>query len=89
MFDFVNNFSSVSDGIGLLREIKDAIAKEKETDPNFDDSRFEDINTFFVIDQIVEIREVFKEIEGRLEGRERTEEENNILREYYPVEGQK
>ncbi len=89
VFDFVNNFSSVSDGIGLLREIKDAIAKEKETDPNFDDSRFEDINTFFVIDQIVEIREVFKEIEGRLEGRERTEEENNILREYYPVEGQK
>ena len=29
VFDFVNNFSSVNDGIGLLKEIKEAIAKEK------------------------------------------------------------
>lgn len=66
VFDFVNNFSSVNDGIGLLREIKDAIAKEKENDPDFDDSGFEDIDTFFVLEQVVEIQETFKEIEGRL-----------------------
>ena len=68
VFDFVNNFSSVNDGIGLLKEIKDAIAREKESDPDFDDSGFEDIDTYFVIDQVVEIQEMFREIEGRLEG---------------------
>lgn len=68
VFDFVNNFSSVNDGIGLLREIKDAIAKEKESDPDFDDSGFEDIDTYFVLDQILEVQEMFAEIEGRLEG---------------------
>lgn len=68
VFDFVNNFSSVSDGIGLLKEIKDAVAKEKESNPNYDDSGFDDIDTFFVLEQIVEIQERFAEIEGRLEG---------------------
>ena len=68
VFDFVNNFSSVNDGIGLLKEIKDAIAKEKENDPDFDDSGVEDIDTFFVIDQILEVQEMFKEIEDRLQG---------------------
>lgn len=68
VFDFVNNFSSANDGVGLLREIKDAIAREKESDPDFDDSGFEDIDTYFVIDQILEVQEMFKEIEGRLQG---------------------
>lgn len=89
VFDFVNNFSSVSDGVGLLKEIKDAIAKEKESDPYFDDSDFVDIDTFFVLENVVQIQEMFVEIEGRLGGREWTEEENNILKEYYPVEGTK
>ncbi len=68
VFDFVNNFSSVNDGVGLLKEIKDTIAREKESDPNFDDSGFEDIETFFVLEQVLEIQEMFREIEGRLEG---------------------
>lgn len=68
VFDFVNNFSSVNDGIGLLKEIKDVVAKEKESDPGFDNSGFEDIDTFFVLEQVVEIQEMFREIEGRLEG---------------------
>lgn len=67
VFDFVNNFSSVNDGIGLLKEIKNAIAREKEKDPNFDDTGFEDIDTFFVIEQILQVKEMFAEIEGRLE----------------------
>ncbi len=66
VFDFVNNFSSVNDGVGLLREIKDAVAREKAENPEFDDSGFEDIDTFFVLDQVVEIQEMFREIEGRL-----------------------
>lgn len=68
VFDFVNNFSSANDGVGLLREIKDAVAKEKESDPDFDDSGFEDIDTYFVLDQILEVQEMFKVIEGRLTG---------------------
>lgn len=68
VFDFVNNFSSANDGVGLLKEIKDAIAKEKESDPDFDDSGFEDIDTYFVLDQILEVQEMFREIEGRLQG---------------------
>lgn len=67
VFDFVNNFSRVNDGIGMLREIKAAVAKEKESDPDFDDDGFEDIDTFFVLEQVVEIQEMFREIEGRLQ----------------------
>ena len=67
VFDFVNNFSSVNDGVGLLKEIKDAVAKEKENDPDFDDSEFEGIDTFFVLEQVVEIQEMFKEIEEKLQ----------------------
>ncbi len=66
IIDAVNNFSSVNDGIELLREIKNAIAREKEKDSNFDDSGFDDIDTFFVIEQILQVKEMFKEIEGRL-----------------------
>ena len=68
VFDFVNNFSSVNDGIGLLKEIKDAVAREKENDSDFDNSEFEDIDTFFVLENVIEIQDMFKEIEGRLEG---------------------
>ena len=68
VFDFVNNFSSVNDGIGLLKEIKDAVAREKDSDPDFDDGEFEGIDTFFVLEQIGEIQEMFREIEGRLQG---------------------
>ena len=89
IIDAVNNFSAVGQGMELLREIKDAVAREKESDPDFDNSGFEDIDTFFVVEQVVEIKEMFKEIEGRLAGREWTEEENSILKEWYPIEGTK
>lgn len=87
VFDFVNNFSRVNDGIGLLREIKDAVAKEKESDSDFDDSGFENIDTFFVLEQVVEIQEMFREIEGKIKGREWMEEENEILKKYFSIEG--
>ena len=68
IIDAVNNFSTVGQGMELLREIKDAVAKEKESNPNFDDSELEDIDTFFVLEQVVKIQEMFKEIEERLTG---------------------
>lgn len=68
IIDAVNNFSSIGQGMGLLKEIKDAVAREKEGDPEFDDSDFMDIDTFFVLENVIEIQEMFKEIEGRLKG---------------------
>ncbi len=68
IIDAVNNFRSAGQGMKLFKEIRGAVEKEKKSNPNFDDSGFEDIDTFFVIDQVVEIQEMFKEIEGRLEG---------------------
>ena len=67
IIDAVNNFSAVGQGMELMRKIKDAVAKEKESDPDYDDSEFEDIDTFFVLEQVVEIQEMFKEIEGKLQ----------------------
>ena len=67
IIDAVNNFSSVGQGMELLREIKDVVEREKESDPNFDDSEFVDIDTFFVLEQILEIQKIFREIEGRFE----------------------
>ncbi|MCM1044455.1 MAG: Helicase associated domain protein [Candidatus Gastranaerophilales bacterium] len=64
IIDAVNNFSSAGQGMKLLGEIKDSIAKEKESNSNFNDSGFEDIDIFFVVEQIVEIQKMFKEIEG-------------------------
>lgn len=84
IIDAVNNFSSAGQGMKLLGDIKKAVAKEKENDPDFDDSGFGDIDTFFVVEQIVEIKEMFREIEGRLQGSSRwTEEEIRIMEKYY------
>lgn len=66
IIDAVNNFSSAGQGMKLFKEIRDTIAKEKEGNPDFYDSGFEDIDTFFVLENVVEIQEMFKEIEGRL-----------------------
>ena len=40
-----------------------------------------------MVEQIVKIKEMFREIEGRLTGREWTEEEIEILKKWYPIEG--
>lgn len=87
IIDAVNNFRSAGQGMKLFKEIRDAVEREKKSNPNFEDSRFEDIDTFFVLEQIVEIQEMFKEIEAELTGKEWTAEEDNILKEYYSVEG--
>lgn len=89
IIDAVNNFSSIGQSMKLLREIKAFIVKEKANDPNFDNSEFEDIDTFFVLENVIEIQEMFADINGRLKRREWTEDENKILREYYLIEGSK
>ena len=89
IIDAVNNFNSAGQGMKLLGEIKEAVAKEKESNPKFDDSRFEDIDTFFVVEQIVEIKEMFKEIKERLHGSEWTEEDEDLMRQYYSSIGTK
>ena len=68
IIDAVNNFRSAGQGMKLFKEIRGAVEKEKKSNPNFDDSGFEDIDTFFVLEQVVEIQEMFKEIEGKLQG---------------------
>lgn len=68
IIDAVNNFSAVGQGMELMQEIKDAVAKEKESDPDFDDGGFEDIDTFFVLENVIQIQEMFAKIEGRLKG---------------------
>ncbi len=83
IIDAVNNFSSAGQGMKLLGEIKEAVTREKKSNLNFDDSGFIDIDTFFVVEQIVEIKEMFREIEGRLTGREWTDEEIEIMEKYY------
>lgn len=89
IIDAVNNFRSAGQGMKLFKEIRGVVEKEKKSNSNFDDSGFEDIDTFFVLEQVVEIQEMFKEIETELTGREWTVEEDNILKEYYFVEGSK
>lgn len=83
IIDAVNNFSSAGQGMGLLKEIKDAVTREKESDPDFDDSGFENIDTFFVLEQVIEIQEMFKEIEGSLQGNYWTEDEDEFIKKNY------
>lgn len=66
IIDAVNNFSSVGQGVQLLKDIKDAVRKEKEGSKDFDDSDFLDIDTFFVTEYVLDVEQMFKEIEGRL-----------------------
>lgn len=67
IIDAVNNFNSAGQGMKLLGEIKEAVVREKESNPKFDDSGFLDIDTFFVMEQILEVHEMFAQIEGWLQ----------------------
>ena len=68
VIDAVNNFSSIDQGMKLMEEIREAVLREKEGNPDFDDNDFLDLDTFFVTEQVMEIQELFDEIEGRLQG---------------------
>lgn len=89
IIDAVNNFIYVKDGIKLLTEIKEAIEEEKKTNKDFDESKFIDIDTFFVTEYVQNIEDILNEInsELRLNCREWTKEEDEILIKYFPIEG--
>lgn len=79
VIDAVNNFSSVGKGMELMEEIREAVSREKESNPNFDDSDFLDLDLFFITEQVKEIQELFAEIEGRLCDNKWEEWEDKIL----------
>lgn len=66
IIDATNNFQSIGQAVGLLKEVKNAIKKEKDGNDDFDDISFLDIDTFFVTGFVQEIQKMFGEIEGGL-----------------------
>ena len=67
IIDAVNNFNSVQQGMGLLQEIKEAVAKEKESgNRGSGDSGLSDIDTFFVTEYVQNVQEMFGQIEGEI-----------------------
>lgn len=66
IIDAVNNFIYVKDGIKLLTEIKEAIEEEKKTNKDFDESKFIDIDTFFVTEYVCDVEKMLNEIEDNL-----------------------
>lgn len=92
IFDLVANSQFISDTVdNFPNEIKGEIEKRKE-ECGKEGKEYNvgfDVNEFIVMDYFMDVVSGFKEIEGRLIGRKWTEEENNILREYYPVKGYK
>ena len=93
IIDLVANSQFISDAANLSfpnelrREIKkrkeECVKEGKEYDPGFD------VDEFIVMDEFMDVVSGFREIEGILFSQKEiwTEEENNILREYYLVEG--
>lgn len=67
IIDAVNNFNSVQQGTGLLREIKEAVAKENDKrDRGNNNSCLMNIDTFFVTGYVQDIQDIFNQVEGRL-----------------------
>lgn len=90
IFDLVANSQFISGDVdnfpnelrGKIKKRKEECAKEgKEYEVGFD------VDEFIVMDYFMDVVSGFKAIEGRLIEREWTEEEIEILKKYYPIEG--
>ena len=91
IIDLVANSQFISDATNLSfpNELRGEIEKRKkecekegkEYDPGFD------IDEFIVMDEFMDVVSGFRAIEERLEGRKWTEEEIEILKKWYPIEG--
>lgn len=92
IFDLVANSQFISDAVdNFPNELRGEIEKRKE-ECEIEGKEYEvgfDVDEFIVMDEFMDVVSGFREIEGRLKGREWMEEENRILREYYIVEGTK
>lgn len=67
IIDAVNNFDSVQQGIGLLQEIKEAVAKEKEGgNKDSEEYGLTNIDTFFVTEYIQDVQDMFEKVEIQL-----------------------
>ena len=92
IFDLVANSQFISDTVdNFPNELKGEIEKrKKECEKEGKDYEVGfNVDEFIVMDEFMDVVSGFREIEGRLIGRAWTEEENNILREWYPIEGTK
>lgn len=92
IFDLVANSQFISDAVdNFPNELRGEIEKrKKECEKECKDYEVGfDVNEFIVMDYFMDVVSGFREIEGRLGGRRWSEEEDNILREYYPIEGTK
>lgn len=89
IIDVVNNFIYVKDGIKILNDIKEAIKEEKKNNKDFDESKFINIDTFFVTEYVQNIEKMLSEIENNLllNGQRWTDEEIELLKNYYPKYG--
>lgn len=92
IFDLVANSQFISDAVdNFPNELRGEIEKRKE-ECEKEGRDYEvgfNVDEFIVMDEFMDVVSGFREIEGRLKGREWMEEENRILREYYIVEGTK
>lgn len=90
IFDLVANSQFISDAVdNFPNELKGEIERRKE-EYKKEGKEYEvgfDMDEFIVMDYFMDVVSGFKAIEGRLKGREWTEEENEILKKWYPVEG--
>ena len=92
IFDLVANSQFISDAAdNFPNELRGEIEKrKKECEKEGKDYEVGfNVDEFIVMDEFMDVVSGFREIEGRLIGRAWTEEENNILREWYPIEGTK
>jgi len=92
IFDLVANSQFISDAVdNFPNELRGEIEKRKE-EYEKEGKDYEvgfNVDEFIVMDEFMDVVSGFRAIEGRLIGREWTEEENRILREYYLIEGTK
>ena len=92
IFDLVANSQFISDAVdNFPNELKGEIEKRKE-EYEKEGKDYEvgfNVDGVIVMDEFMDVVSGFKDIEGRIKGRVWTEEENEILREWYSIEGTK
>lgn len=90
IFDLVANSQFISDAVdNFPNELKGEVEKRKE-ECKKEGKEYEvgfEVNEFIVMDYFMDVVSGFKAIEGRLQGRAWTEEEIEILKKWYPIEG--